>query len=109
MDGMNDMEQRRLTAEEWQKHFEEQPKSGKCVKDYCEENGLTVHKYYYWRARLRELAGESTGSGFVECLVQEAAVGRSMILECKGGYRLQIAAGFDERTLKRVLGVLTQC
>jgi hypothetical protein len=109
MDGMNVVEQRRLTAEEWQKHFDEQPRSGKRVKGYCEENGLTVHKFYYWRARLRELAGGAAASGFVECRVPEAASGCPVILECAGGYRLQIAAGFDERTLKRVLGVLAQC
>jgi transposase-like protein len=109
MDEMKVVEQRRLTAEEWQKHFDEQPKSGKRVTDYCRENGLTVHKFYYWRVRLREQAGESTGSGFVECRVREAAPGCPVVLECKGGYRLQIAAGFDERTFKRVLGVLAQC
>jgi len=109
MDETSIVEQRRLTAEEWQKHFEEQRKSGKRVKDYCAEKGLTTHKFYYWRARLRELAGESTVSRFVECRVQEAATGCPLILECVGGYRLQIAEGFDERTLKRVLGVLAQC
>jgi transposase-like protein len=77
MDEMKVEEQRWLTAEEWQKHFDEQPKSGKHVTDYCRENGLTVHKFYYWRVRLREQAGESRGSGFVECRVQEAARGNS--------------------------------
>ena len=109
MDEMKGVEQRRLTAEEWQKHFDEQPKSGKRVSEYCIENGLTVHKFYYWRTRLRELAGESTGSSFVECRVQEASPGCPVVLECAGGYRVQIAAGFDERTLKRLLGVLAKC
>lgn len=109
MDAMNVVEQRRLTAEEWQRHFEEQPKSGKRVKDYCQENGLTTHKFYYWRTRQRELAGEGTGRGFIECRLQGAAVGRPVVLECPGGYRLEIVAGFDERTLTRVLGVLAQC
>ena len=109
MDEVSVMEQRRLRVEEWQKHFDEQAKSGKRVKDYCTENALTTHKFYYWRNRLREMAGESTGSGFVECRMQASAMGCPVILECGGGYRLQIAAGFDEKTLKRVLGVLAQC
>ena len=58
MDGLNGIEQRRLMAEEWQKHFDEQPKSGKRVSAYCAEHGLTTHKFYYWRNRLRELADE---------------------------------------------------
>ena len=109
MDEMKVVVERRLTAEEWQKHFDEQPRSGKRVSAYCTENGLTIHKFYYWRTRLRELADESSGSGFVECRVREASPGCPVVLECAGGYQLQIAAGFDERNLKRLLGVLAKC
>jgi len=109
MDELNVVDQGRSKAEEWQKHFDEQSKSGKRVSAYCTEHGLTTHKFYYWRNRLRELAGRSSGGGFVECRVQSVATGCPVILECGSGYRLQIAAGFDERTLKRVLAVLAQC
>lgn len=109
MDGMHDVAERRLTAAEWEKHFEEQPASGKRVNAYCREQGLTTHKFYYWRARLRGRGPEPGRRGFVECRMPEASLSSTVVLECRGGYRLHIGAGFDEGTLKRVLGVLAGC
>jgi hypothetical protein len=53
MDEMHDVAERRRTAEEWEKHIQEQPASGRRVNAYCREQGLATHKFYYWRARLR--------------------------------------------------------
>lgn len=107
MDEVNVGVPRRLTAEEWRKHFDEQPKCGKTVSDYCRENGLTVHKFYYWRARLNEDEDGKGQSRFVECRLKQSV--SPLVLECMGGHRLHIGLGFDEETLKRVLGVLARC
>lgn len=107
MDSIEAVGRRRLTAEEWQKHFAERDGSGKRVIEYCREHGLTVHKYYYWRKRLQDGTPGGPHGGFVECRIK--ATSGALILECGNGYRVHIGSGFDGKTLEQVLGVLERC
>jgi hypothetical protein len=44
---------------EWAVRFQEQAKCGLTVKDWCVENGFTVHTFYYWKHLLKEEYAES--------------------------------------------------
>lgn len=36
----------------WKQHIDERNKSGMTVKDWCEKNGLSKHKYNYWNHKI---------------------------------------------------------
>lgn len=40
---------KRLTGEDWAKHFERFSSSGMSVAEYTKKHGLGLSKWYYWR------------------------------------------------------------
>lgn len=43
-----------LMLQEWADRFSAQKASGLTVRAWCEENGFTIHKYFYWKRALKE-------------------------------------------------------
>jgi putative transposase len=46
-------------AEQWTKIIQEQRASGKTVKAFCLERGLSRNAFFYWQRKLREAACEN--------------------------------------------------
>lgn len=93
-------------ADQWAERIAAQGRSGKSIKQYCQEQGLTEHSFYAWRKRLRE-------SGPVRFALVERSTRRQertaeavLELVLASGERLRIGAGVDITTLRTVLGVL---
>ena len=95
------------TAEEWKEFVEAQAGSGKKIAEYCRDNGVATHRFYYWRARWFNKQSEE-GSSFVECRVRGSGTG-VLTLECPGGYRLEIKRDCDAKLLEQTLKVLSRC
>ncbi len=38
----------------WSSLFQDQKSSGLSVKDWCSQNGVTIHAYYYWKRIAKE-------------------------------------------------------
>lgn len=92
--------------DEWRERLAEQQRSGRTVKQFCQEHGITQCSFYAWRKRLRE-------EGTVRFALVErgrvrpepaAAPGLELILTT--GERLRIGVGVDGATLRTVLETL---
>ena len=64
--------QNKTTKErKWQIILAHQKRSNKAIKEYCSEQGINYHTYYYWRKKLRE--SENKKSSFLPVLLNENA------------------------------------
>lgn len=100
MEGMTRQETREAQKAIWTGHIERQRQSGKGIKVFCEEAGLKVWQFAYWRGVLnRKAVG---GAGFVEVKVRG---GSGLAVEI-GGCRIHVGAGFDPDLLRQVLAVV---
>lgn len=52
MNAKQKLHQARLS--EWAARFSDQKASGLTVRQWCEKNEISIHKYNYWKHRLRE-------------------------------------------------------
>ena len=48
-----------IKLDQWAVLCKEQAQSGLTVKQWCEQNGYTIHTYHYWKHRLKENYVES--------------------------------------------------
>lgn len=48
-----------IKLDQWAVLCKEQAKSGLTVKQWCDQNGYTIHTYNYWKHRLKENYVES--------------------------------------------------
>jgi hypothetical protein len=95
-------------SEEWRERIAEQERSGRSVKQFCTERGLTECSFYAWRKRLRQQP-ESVRFALVErhaASRQEGGGQTSLELVLPTGALLRISAGVDSLTLRTVLEAL---
>ena len=52
MNAKQKLHQARLT--EWTARFSDQQASGLTVRQWCEQNSISIHKYNYWKHQLKE-------------------------------------------------------
>ena len=107
------------TREQGRQHLEAQAASGLSVQDYCFAYGLAPHTFHNWRRRLGEKAenpvAEASASkgplrpSFAELVVAspECVPEPSVVEVVLGGARrLRVGPGFDEETVRRLVGLL---
>lgn len=99
------MERRRF----WQEHVERQQASGLTQREYCQEQGLRLHCFWYWKGRIHPRKAPVQ--------LVEARIGDSrtilhpdspLSLTVNGLYRIAIEKGFDPLTLKQLLHTLRE-
>jgi hypothetical protein len=99
------MERRRF----WQEHVERQQASGLTQKEYCQEQGLRLHCFWYWKGRIHP---RKTTVQLVEARVGDPHAllhsGSPLSLTMNGLYRIEIEKGFDPLTLKQLLHILRE-
>ena len=86
--------------------MEAQERSGKSVARFCKDQGLTEQTFYVWRKRLRNQQPVRFALLETEAVGQQPATGTSLQLVLATGERLQIGAGVETATLRRVLEAL---
>ena len=100
---------RRSTRQEWVELLALREESEKSLKAFCEEFGVAVHQFYYWRKRLREEPKTQGRRGeFVEvelAEVEDSDGGDSGLALDLKHLNLRVERDFDEATLRRVLRV----
>jgi hypothetical protein len=84
----------------WAGHIERQRQSGKGVKAFCEEEGLKVWQFSYWRGVIHPAKTEP--KGFVEVRVKS---GGRVAIEVKG-CRIEVERGFDPELLRQVVAAM---
>lgn len=98
---------------QWRALVDRAQESGQRPRRFCQEQGLNVGQFYYWRRVFAlQAAAEDPKAHFA--LVRRGS-GRSDLIEDDGlelqvgrGWRLRIRRGVDEATLRVVLGALSE-
>ena len=49
-----DLKIRQAKLSRWAALFQEQASSGLHVKTWCDQNGISIHAYYYWKRIVKE-------------------------------------------------------
>jgi hypothetical protein len=96
----------REVAEELVREFEA---SGMRRKQFCEQRGLSLGTLDLYRKRLRLAEGGAEPKGDllrVKISAEQARGESGLQLVLSGGLRVEVAAGFDGETLKRLLAVI---
>jgi transposase-like protein len=96
-------------AEHWAELVNEYESSGESQRGFCARRGIGQSTLRYWRRRLQESAGEAPSRGgaqFVAVKVRQdesSATASGLSIVAGHGLRVEVARGFDEQTLERVL------
>jgi transposase len=93
-------------ADEWAERIAAQQRSGKSVKQFCKEQGLTEYSFYAWRKRLQEKGPVRFALVERSPRRQERTAEAVLELVLATGERLRIGSGVDTATLRAVLDVL---
>ena len=106
---------KRLTARarEMRELLCEQAESGLSLRDFARRERIPETTLAYWKRQLRLVgAALPAEDGFlpVSLVAARTAAGcASFELKWPGGRQLSVPAGFDERELRRLVGLLESC
>ena len=81
--------------------------SGRTVKDWCKESGISEQTYYRWQKRLFEMARQQQEGRFAE-ITPEHVDGIAVTVRVAGA-EVDIRSGADAATVETVLRVLKSC
>lgn len=97
-------------AARWRGLIAEQERSGESVAGFAERRGLCAATLYWWRSRLRRGQDGALKLAAVEIVASPRSdatvLGSHFEIECRGGRRLRVPSGFDERELARLVAAL---
>ena len=98
---------------QWRALVDQAQESGQRPRQFCQEHGLNLGQFYYWRRVFAvQAAAEDPKAHFA--LVRRGSSrsddngGDGLELEVGLGWRLRIPRGVDEATLRVVLGALSE-
>ena len=83
----------------WQQHFDTWPQSGLTQRGYCDQHGLKLSTFTYWRQRLVESRTPS------KLIPVDVVTSRAVVALSAGGVRLEVPASL----LAEVLPVVWRC
>ena len=95
----------------WRGLVEEACQSGQAPRPFCQERGLDLARFYYWRRALALEAEAEPGEARFALVRRGGARGAAggaadLELQVGRGWRLKIPRGADPATLGRVLAAL---
>ena len=100
---MSDGSARAQRREHWRGVVEQWRQSGLSRSAFCRAQGMSLWQLRYWIRECRDAAGADAGPVFapVRCVG-----GSGLRLRLGGGLELEVEAGFDEATLRRLVRAL---
>jgi hypothetical protein len=94
-------------AEYWSEHIRRWQDSGLSKVEYCRQNNLTKHAFYYWRKKLKQSnQGESPVVPLSFRIGDLAPNRQSFVLTVGQGYHVAIQGDFDPPVLKKLIKTL---
>lgn len=96
----------RRTAMEMHSHIERMRQSGQRRKDYCQEQGISLHVMGYWIRRLQEESAVDTG--FKELRISSGSrsdEGSHVEIFYPNGVKLRISQGASAGYIRSLAGV----
>lgn len=88
-------------AQIWRERIEEQVRSGKSVRVFCEERQLKSHTFFYWRKKFRDVPGR-----FIPVSKALPWASTSPRIHLPNGVRIELGASLESVTVDRFLRVL---
>ena len=90
----------------WKKRLEQWRSSGRSPRSWCQEHGVTIHTFYYWRRKLMPIAQIPPAelNQFVE-LVDDEPSASGLSIECQG-VTIHLSRDFHEQSLISCLNIL---
>ena len=98
---------------QWRALVDQARESGQSPGQFCQEHGLDLAKFYYWR-RVFALESFERSTETHLALVRRGVAAKKeggdagLELQVDRGWRLLIPRGVDEQTLRVVLGALSK-
>jgi hypothetical protein len=92
----------------WQEQIDQQLQSKMSQAQYCDQNGLKLSQFTYWKYKNSKKAADDVTfvpvpfTGFRP----SATGGTSLNLITTTGHRIEVCPGFDPATLKQLIAVL---
>ena len=98
-------EPQRSKREHWQAHMEAWHQSGQTRAAYCEQHGLKLTTFTYWRHRLKT---DSTSVRLIQLPTGalRQPEGTTLRVVVDGRFTIEVTDGFNPATLARILEVL---
>lgn len=62
-----------LRMNEWATRFSDQKASGLTVKEWCDQNDLSIHTYNYWKRALKEELASQVPPDIVPIMIPESS------------------------------------
>lgn len=95
--------------EYWRRVLKEWSSSGLSQRGFCEDRGISLSSFCYWRRRLRVEGEEVSPSPFIPVEVR----GGTMLpqptpfeVRLRNGIRIRVPADFESDSLLRLIGLL---
>ena len=86
----------------WEDHIQAWQQSGLAQVEYCRQNNLKNHRWWYWRKRIS--LSPDTDVTFVPLRFSSSQISRSGIsVLTPNGYRIEIDNGFDFSKLRQLI------
>jgi hypothetical protein len=99
----------RRTRAQWQALVAAYEASGESQRAFCAEHGVALSTLRHWKDRQAGTAWKAAPAVArlvaIE-MIEEPAAGSGVVVVAGNGVRIEVAAGFDGATLKRVLATL---
>jgi hypothetical protein len=110
---MNQQDQPKV-REEWFKQVEQQEKSGLSQKDFCQQQGLVLSQFVYYRCLLKnkekEKVAKKTSFQSVKLVNQEpTSKSEEIRLTLPNGFQCAFPAHLEAARLKQLVEVLLAC
>lgn len=84
--------------------------SGKSLRWFAEEEGVSYRRALYWRSKLAPVDDAAGEPGLVEVQLTAPVVpSEPFEIHLAGGRRLRVPVDFDEVALQRLVRTLEQC
>ena len=90
----------------WEAIIKQCENSDQRTVDFCREKALNIATFYYWKKKLSD--EKPPVSAFTE-VKNPSNDGAGLWFDFGNGARLVIDSGFDQITLKRLMGTLEEC
>jgi len=98
---------------QWRALVNQARESGQRPSQFCQEHGLDLAKFYYWRRVFALEHSEGSPEAHFALVrrgvaAKEVGGDAGLELQVDRGWRLRIPRGVDEATLRMVLGALSK-
>jgi hypothetical protein len=98
---------RQAREQQMQQHIQTWQKSGQTQQEYCKQNSLGFHTFYYWLKRFRDRE-RVPGIDFVPLRIKDhrlTPIG-SLEIQYPNGVRLSVPSSMDVRLLSKLIRLI---